>query len=500
LADRFRGTPLAVSVRGRRIRGQAFVLLAGVLLLCYASVLVTPYAFLDDYFILAEGIRGEGGTRTQVIASGRPTYAFLLHLAFHAMRDIGDLRYLRLLGVLGIALLAWSFYRTLVFAGWDEYLSLLLSVFVVTMPPFQVYASWATTAFYPFAALAAGGAVHVAERAFSEPRPLLRWGLVGGAVLLMLIALTIHQSAAMFFWVFAAILLFKPDATLPDTVRRLLWYSGIVFAGLILGFGMYKLGTTLYEHALLPTRSHLIQDVWEKALWFFRYPLMNAFNLAKLSPKRWLALVVVFFIIGGLIQYFRGKAGERLWQIGIAAALLPLSYLPNLMIAENWSSYRTQSALTSVVVMYAFLALWGYSRILRRPTATLFLTVMLGFAALGSSLLAAYNVDAYFARPQLLELNFMRGQLTRQDLTQASSIYIIGAKWQDSIAPAVRYDEFGFPSSAASWVPRPAVYLLLRELSPERSSLPLELAPVDGPVSPPPTALIVDMRKLSSLR
>src|SRR5262249_19107853 len=144
-----------------------------------------------------------------------------------------------------------------------------------------------------------------------------------------------------------------------------LWYCGIVFSGLVLGFGVYKWGIALYEHALPPTRSHLVQDAWGKALWFFSQPLMNALNLAKLSPKRWLAIAIALFIAGGLSQYFRGAVKERFWQGTIAASLLPLSYLPNLVVAENWSSYRTQAALTSLVVVYGFFALWGYGKILR---------------------------------------------------------------------------------------------------------------------------------------
>src|SRR5262249_25676237 len=271
-----------------------------------------------------------------------------------------------------------------------------------------------------------------------------------------------------------------------------------VLGGLVLGFCVYKWALVFYGHRLSPARAHLVQDVWGKALWFFRQPLMNALNLAKLSPKRWLAKAVALFIVGGLSQYFRGDVKGRLRQGMAAASLLPLSYLPNLVVEENWSSYRTLPALTSLVVVYVFLALWGYGKLLRGLTFTPVLTAVLGCAALASSLLAAYNVHAYFARPQLLELNLMRSQLARQDLAQASGIYIIGSKWQNFLAPAVRYDEFGYPSSSTLWAPKSAVYLLLRELSPERGNIPIELAPVGGSISPPPAALVVDMRKLSS--
>src|SRR5713101_3476904 len=179
---------------------------------CYASVLVTPYAFMDDYALLVENIRGETEARTQwLIALGRPTYAVLVDLFFHYIHDISDLRYLRLAGVGGITLLAWFVYRLLVHVGWNRHQSVLLSAIVCTLPSFQVYAAWATTAFYVLAAIASGGAFHMAAQAFDQQRPLSKWSQTVAAVLIMTLALTIHQSADMFFWVFAVISLFRPD-------------------------------------------------------------------------------------------------------------------------------------------------------------------------------------------------------------------------------------------------------------------------------------------------
>jgi Glucosyl transferase GtrII len=385
--------------------------------------------------------------------------------------------------------------------GWSCYQSISLSVIVCTLPPFQMYASWAITAFFPFAAIVSGWAFSMAGQAFEERRPLYKWGLSSGSVLLMLLALTIYQPAAMFFWVFAAIGLFRRDATLSSVLCCFRWYSVIAFAGLLLGFGVYKLGMAIYgKETLGPTRSSLTSDIWEKVYWFFTQPLLDALNVVNIFPERWPPLLIALFIGSGLLLYFRGEVKERLLQFVIALAIIPLSYLPNLMVAENWGPYRTQAALTSVIVVYAFLASWGYGRILRHPAITLIFTAGLGFAALASGLLAARNVSAYFAVPQSRELELMRAQLTQQNLSQVRGIYIICARWQDSIAPGVRYDEFGIPSSAQSWSPRAMAYLLLREMNLGRTSMPIEVAPADGPVNPPPDTLVVDMHKLLNLQ
>lgn len=489
---------------------------------CYSSVWLTAYGFLDDYAILAESLQGEADIRQLVVAAGRPTYALLLALTFPLLHSVADLRYIRLLGVLGLALLSWRVYRTLVRAGWGEVRAFLLALVVVMMPAFQVYAAWATTAFHAYAALLAGGAWAVAERALTAQRLAPAWSLAGGASLLLL-ALTIHQSAALFFWVFAAVMLCKPDITLAEMKQRFLWYNTVVFIGLTLGFGLHKLGTTLYPVALEPARTRLTHDVWGKVLWFVDHPLKDALNISRLSSDWWLALPVAAFMVGGLVCFFRGDIKARLWQLLIALAVLPLAYLPNLVVTENWSSYRTQAALTSLVVLYIFVACWGYRRCFPQGVPVTILTTILGLAALASGLAASSNVTAYFVAPQWQEWHFLRAQLARADLSQAHHLYLIASTWQRTLAPGVRYDEFGFPSSAAPWTLKPMVYLFLRERYPEhrysatnltsaetswvvgktspgQAKIAIDLAPPTGDIHPSPDALVLDMRQLGGTR
>ena len=147
-----------------------FIALTVVLLLCYVPILITQYAFSDDYSLLATAHRGKIQLERETkIAQGRPTHALLIEFFFRN-RNIGNLRYLRLLGVAGIILLAWSLYRTLLWAEWSSKVSFAVVLIVCTLPPFQVYASWGVTVFFPFAALASGGALSLAERAFHERR------------------------------------------------------------------------------------------------------------------------------------------------------------------------------------------------------------------------------------------------------------------------------------------------------------------------------------------
>ncbi len=69
----------------------------------------------------------------------------------------------------------------------------------------------------------------------------------------------------------------------------------------------------------------------------------------------------------------------------------------------------------------------------------------MGGVALASVLLAAHQVRTYFVLPQAQELAVMRRQLAVGKLPQVRGIYVVGSRWQDTLAPLARYDEFGIP-------------------------------------------------------
>lgn len=160
-----------------------------------------------------------------------------------------------------------------------------MAMILCTTLPFHVYAAWATAAFYPYAALASGLSFALAERSFDEQRCLPKSLLGAGASLTLLTGLTIHQSMAMFFWVFTAVTLLKPDMPPCDMLRRFGWYGMIVMVGMLLGFAVYQLGLALHPSFL--ARTGIVQDIPDKMVWFLCEAFPNALNFALLSPAHW---------------------------------------------------------------------------------------------------------------------------------------------------------------------------------------------------------------------
>ena len=440
-----------------------------VLLTVYAPVLITPYAFYDDYVNLSAAVRGDSsGLLMKKMTEGRPLHAVLSNsISFPLVGEIADLRYLRLVGIIGLSVLAWSIFRMLVRTGWGGGLrqSVCVAMIIATCPSSQVYAAWATTAFFPYSALISGAAFLLAERGFDSRRSLLKVTFGAGASFALLAALSIYQSTAMFFWVFAAVRVLRPETSLRDIFHRVCWYCLIVMAGLLLGFFVYSLTSYLYINEL--SRGGLVQDIPRKIVWFFRDPLPNAMNFFSLSPSHWflpngvpfvdrlhravniaIAGGPLLFVLGGLGLYFQGTFKQRLWKLGVAVSLLPLSYVPQLVAFHRSAVYRGLLSLTSLLVVYMILALRGYAR-RWRPLSSLRVNIVTGSIALACALLATYNTHTYFVVPQVREFETLRAQLVSEDLPSARSIYLIRPNWRDTLAPLVRYDEFGARSSAS---------------------------------------------------
>ena len=494
----------------RRLPGSFIFLLFLILFLaCHASVLVADYGFSDDYTALFQG--PSGWHVKKVVLEGRPLLALWSKLIHYPVTGVDDFRYVRLAGIFGISLLAYSVFRLFVRSGCRRFQSFCVAAIICSALPFQVYAAWATVALYPFAAFISGLAFHLGERASGDRVTKTKWPLAAGAVLVLAAANMIYQPAAMFFWVFVAVSLLTPENTSPgDTIRRFGWYCAIGLAGMLLGLAAYGLANALDPGP--PRRSVLqLQEIPVLVEMFFLEALPNALNFAMLSPGRWFldegsavhyrtldrvfAYGVFIVVLGGLVLHFRGSAGERFSKFAVAACLVPLSYAPNLTSTSNFAQYRTLAALTSIAVLYMYLSFLGYRRLPGALFSDVRADVFMGSAAAVCVLTAAINVQDRFVAPQVRELQFMRNQLVEGDLSGVRTIHVVRPQpWTKPFGTFMHY-EFGYPSSHPWWSPRPMISLLLREVAPEQARLRVAVVGSNDSIDPA-GAFVVDMRNV----
>ncbi len=145
------------------------------------------------------------------------------------------------------------------------------------------------------------------------------------------------------------------------------------------------------------------------------------------------------------------------------------------MADETWEFQiaRTQIALSSLIALYfglGALALWLTFRdwLERRVSGRALLVservatgLAIAFVAT-AAVVASRNVDTLIAEPQLRELRLLRGQVAAlRDPAQNVSFVLSGPN--EMTPPAPFSDEFGYPSTSASYTAEPLVLLLLRE-------------------------------------
>ena len=444
------------------------------------------------------------------ISEGRPLQGLAQYLTYGMGSELEHLRYVRFVGILGIALLAWSLYRALAGAGHDRLRALCVAAIACSALPLQVWVYQAATATYPLAAALSGFAFLLADRASPQthPNPERKWWSAAGAGVVLLAALAIYQPAAMFYWVFAAAALLTPNRAPGDLFRKLRRHCAIAAPALAASYGLAVLGLTLYPEHL--DRMALVSDIPGRIEWFLLRVFPHAANFALPSPSwpflpdtdppevlesadrivGWAFFLVVSW---GLVLYFGTVGGKARWRYGAAIFLLAAAFLPFLVMAQGPVKYRTLAAPSAVVALYAYFGAQGFARALRRSLPRPALAV----AALACLLSAAYHVRVFLVEPQVREMEILRGELTGRDFSGARRIVLLQPTPLHTLAP-FRHLEFGLPSSASGLTARVMVFLALRETAPAHSDLPIVRVPgVAPPPTPGPGDLVVDLKFLS---
>lgn len=417
------------------------------LLVCIGSISI-GYGFSDSYAMLyaahhetlLQFVR-------QPIEGGRPLYALLLWVGFSLTHSVHDLLYLRAFSVASLALLAAHIHRTLRFTDLPQCAVDVAPVLMCTVPAFLVYASWAVAAFYPLAALLSALAFQVIDRSNRSHRVSFR--ALGAGLALLVTAMTIYQPAAMYYWVFAAIAWQISEEAV--SVFRISIAGVMMMLALGMDFVLSKvIPALLYTGGNTLTRSKLVSHPIGKAIWFIEQPVKDVLNWINLEPNNAIAAMAALFVLGGFVLYRRhdGRRGV-LTQLGIVCALAVLSYLPNLIVAENWASYRTQVALSGLFVLYGMLAFVGWTKTLSwecagRPVAY---AITAGVACW-----ASYTMLTEFAVPQIIDAHIVGRAVKKAARTPGiRRLILVTGNPLSTFAPYVRYDEFGILSSSVPW-------------------------------------------------
>ncbi len=445
----------------------------------FGTVVLTPYGYGDDYPLLWMAVSGKsnpyfGSSILQVSsAGGRPIGGLLLQLACSAAGTIDNLRFIRLAGVLGIVALALLLQWALVRSQIPSAFAALIAIAVCSTPVFGVVASWAVSFTMPIAALLAGGASMAATSTLASPRAE-RLDRLGAACAGLFVALLIYQPAAMFFWVFLAVALVGA-ARHPGAPSRLVKVHALVAgAALMAAFVVSKLVAHLvHDTAAGVDRTGLTHDFVGKGRWFVEHPLYRSLSLFELRYSPWVTAAAIVLGLIAVAYWFVLGSAQPVWSSATSFALVPLSFLPNLVVKENNSLvFRTGFAMTSLVALYAALGIVAISVVARESLKdrlggrALARTGRLGFAvSVALVAVIAYhasrNVTTLVAEPQYTELKLVRAHVAELP-ADSTRIGFVSISWYSGITPWYS-DEIGLASSARPFVAAPEIYLILKE-------------------------------------
>jgi hypothetical protein len=470
-------------MKAPRLRDHGWLAIPFVaVLIGYAPVWLTEYGFGEDYRLLS--FYDHGATnRTLMIAEGRPVQALWTNLVFGHITGIDSLATLRFANVVLLGIVAMLFAQAWTAVRYSRTESVLAGTAVLTLAPYQVFAATGAYGIVPMGAVCAAAAALLTNAMLQAGVAWKRAVLAGSALALLVIAITGYQPACMLYWAVAGIIILAPFDELPVFRRKLKTFATIGFSAIAIGFAIYRIGRAAYPLELAVERAGLATNPGLKLLWFLMYPLGHALNPWVLHLNRPLAAATGVLLLSGLWLHLRAQQGPRL-RFAVALALVPLCYLPNLVVAENWSSFRSQVALSSIVIVYTIIALRTQSGSRTSWIRSIGLPVL---AAVGL-VTAIRNVDRLFVRPQRQELEIVRQTLNGVPASY-DEIGVIMSSERETLAPFSLYDEFGRPSTSFTWGVTNLPWLVLRELRPDPDTSAFRVYDVTSEIMPVDTVL-----------
>ncbi len=468
------------------------LLTAAVLLAVFLPSLTADYGLTDDYTYLRTARHAPADLLEAGVCMGRPISGALWLAAFPMAGGVGGLAGIRAAGMvfLGVFMLsAFAVIRKNTWLGDIQAGGFALAVGLT--PAFLIHAAWATCFPFPLAAALGLWAGHLAANMDPEASRAAMVRRALAALILLASACLIYQPAAMFFWFAPALRLLAAPDLARGAMVSLLRCGAVAACALAAGLLIFKLGNALYD-VKDGSRGGLSLDPAGKIAWFLRRPLRHVFAPWALEPRVVLVLPALALVTLGLWLGDRRSPRRALARMLLAGVLICLAYMPNLMVKENWSSFRTMAAPAGVGIAVGWAALRGFAA--RFPALARLANPLALLVAAGCIAAGRHHVSAYVARPQAAEWAFVRDSVGRflQEDQALGRIVLVRPKFRESLAPGVFYDEFGIPSSFPPWVPEPLVMEALQSHGAANPEIAIEVVDTP-PASPPPGARILDV-------
>jgi hypothetical protein len=447
----------------------AIALLAAI---AYQPFVAASYAYKDDYpSLLSLDGPGLGGNALLVLRGGRILYAYLYDLVFGACDGIDDLRWIRALAAVGAVAAGLAVAAVVRARGATRAESAILGAGVALLPAMHVPVGWASAFPFPWAAalgtLAGALCARGVEcRRAGERRRGVR--LLAAGAFLLLAALHVYQPSAQFFFVpFGASLVFAAPGNLRAAARdvavaaTLFAAVGAIHLAIFHAYvGRYPGGGPIDRAALLDPA-----ELPDQARWYLGEALPNALRIFVVDRLPAIAVAVGVLAALGLLLGARRRGESAAPALAAGAALLPLAYAANLVVAHRWPSLRSTGAAATIAWillaggLFELAAATGRRAGVARRAAV----VLLGAVVVAQALQIRFRIAPLVVDVQLREIAIVRARVAELAANGSRRVVFRRAHWSDAGVQPIVYDELGVPSSWEEWTPEPMLELFHRE-------------------------------------
>jgi hypothetical protein len=448
--------------------------LVGFVLLIFYPVFYSDYLFMDEAFQIWNYKSVPGFY--MFIDQGRWFTEILETWLFHFVHTIADVKYLRILSLLGwcACLPVWYTVIKRVIGDVPQYkhLPFFTCLYLVTSLPFIVSLQWATCMQF-FIAHTSGllsGAILLQSMRFDNNRIRISPVAVLAASTLSIVSLFTYQSA------FGCYLIpFLLHFISVKTVKKeKIYLTGLsfYFIGYVVYFGLYKL-SLLVNHIPHDPRTTIHIDVVDKIKFFLARPLERSFRFTVLTnedshiSKVYYALMLCILTIAAFVRFGKQNRMQAVKYLAATGFIFLISYFPSLVVKENFASNRTLLALDLCVFIICLEMVLYF---IKNKTVL----QVAGFMAAAVFILSArYNYREEFVHPLQQETAALKAYIQQHYHNGIKTInfirpseYFIAEKYQVNKS----MDEFGVASTCWPWVPEPFTRHMVYEVTGNRKT------------------------------
>ncbi len=418
-----------------------YIIIIISLLCIYSPIIQNDFLYYDDYCFFTLD-RAPNLTKISLMQA-RPIQGMIVDILNTTSLRFTGLK--RITGLIGLSFVSMLLFCWLKRNHVQPLNALILSLAVCCLPSFLNICSYLCLTSATYSSFFSGLSAYIYLTTFENNNITLRKRVftVLASIFLLFVSLSCYQLNAMFCWIIIAIaVILNDDNNDVKLLKNISYYFAVFCAALILYNLFYKIIISVYFPEMSQSgRSSVIgiSEVIGKLKWFFGVIVRYAYTdlTSSISDKYYIQqkLAIVFQLVSAAIfipDLMSRKQPSRfvrfIIKVFLVSILLPLCYLPFLILKENGGMIVYLSTLETMLFL---LFCCGAIKIINMSTQekrSMLVTIALLLTFVVSAYSANNRLMTKYALPNTLDYRYVRGIISQKcaDIDKLKEIHVIG--------------------------------------------------------------------------